>query len=227
MRYPKTIDVLAATLDLDGVRVADIGCGDGTLARLIAGYGASVTGIDPNPSQIAKARAQAPVKDETFVEGVAEHLPMDDASVRLVVFSNSLHHVPVESQPAALAEASRILEPGGALFISEPLAEGAQFELGRLIHNEASVRAKALEAIRTAGRWGLDGEHESVHIQAYHFPDFATFVTRQIAVEPERGPIIAENAAAIEAAFHRLGVPTAEGWRFEQPIRINLLRKRA
>ena len=48
-------EVIEETLTLDGARVADIGCGDGSLVRLMTRMGAQVTGVDPADGQIARA----------------------------------------------------------------------------------------------------------------------------------------------------------------------------
>ncbi len=46
-------EVIEELLELDGARVADIGCGDGALTRLMTRLGARVTGIDPSEGQLA------------------------------------------------------------------------------------------------------------------------------------------------------------------------------
>lgn len=225
--YKKNSDVLQESVALGGKVVLDIGCGDGALARLMAGQGAHVIGIETNPVQLAKARATPRVADEAFCLGSAQALPMTDGMADVVVFSNSLHHVPVAFQPQALSEAARVLKAGGTLFIAEPLAEGPHFDMTRIVEDETVVRAKALEAIHAAGRWGLEAVGEQVHISANSFPDFEALRQRQIAVDAERAAIVAARQDELRAAFERLGQRTDKGWSFDQPMRINLLRKRA
>lgn len=53
-------EVIEELLALDGARVADIGCGDGALTRLMTRLGARVTGVEPSADQLARARAAAP-----------------------------------------------------------------------------------------------------------------------------------------------------------------------
>ncbi len=225
--YKKNSDVLQESVALEGKLVLDIGCGDGALARLMAGQGAHVIGIETSPVQLAKARATPRVADEAFCLGSAQALPMTDGMADVVVFSNSLHHVPVAFQPQALAEAARVLKPGGTLFIAEPLAEGPHFDMTRIVEDETVVRTKALEAIHAADRWGLEAVSEQVHISANSFPDFEALRQRQIAVDAERAAIVAARQDELRAAFERLGQRTDKGWLFDQPMRINLLRKRA
>lgn len=227
MIYKKNSDILLETISLKDKIVVDVGCGEGALVRLMAGQGAHVTGLEINLAQLAKARATPLVADETYIEGVAQALPMNDASVNVVVFSNSLHHVPVDDQARALAESARVLSLDGMIFISEPLAEGRYFSVVSLIHDETVVRAKALEAIRAAGHWGLEPVREIFLLQKNRFTDFDAFRRRQIAVDPVRAPIVVEQEAEIRAAFERHGKKGDDGWSFDQPMRINLLRKRA
>ncbi len=133
-------EVIEELLELDGARVADIGCGDGALTRLMTRLGARVTGIEPSAGQLSRARAAELAGDEVYLQGVAEALPLPDASLDVVLFFNSLHHVPVEHQARALAEAARALKPGGRLCVIEPLARGPHFQANRIIEDETEVR---------------------------------------------------------------------------------------
>ncbi|MBM3345838.1 MAG: class I SAM-dependent methyltransferase [Betaproteobacteria bacterium] len=122
-------DIMTELVPLAGRVALDVGCGEGRFTRLMAGAGAHVTGIEPGPQQIRRALAQPRAADEAYVEAGAESLPAAAGSVDLVVFFNSLHHVPVAGMDRALAEARRVLRPGGQLYIAEPLAEEPQFDL--------------------------------------------------------------------------------------------------
>ena len=118
-------DVVRESLTLKGARVLDVGCGDGTLVRMMAREGAKVIGLEISEDQLVRARTASPVADETYRVGRAEALPFDDNAFDIVVIFNSLHHVPVAAQDKALAESARVLKSGGFLFVMEPLAQGA------------------------------------------------------------------------------------------------------
>ncbi|MGE4281718.1 MAG: class I SAM-dependent methyltransferase, partial [Magnetospirillum sp.] len=96
MQRRRNADVIVETLDLEGKRVVDVGCGDGHLTRLMAKHGAHVLGVECSPRQLAKAWKADKVADERIVEGVGQALPAEDASADIVVFFNSLHHIPLE-----------------------------------------------------------------------------------------------------------------------------------
>src|SRR5690606_11523030 len=121
--------VCSAVAQLQGLRILEIGCGGGGLARQLAAEGAIVTGIDPLAQLIAKARANAPAA--RFEIATAEALPFADHVFDLAVMVNSLHHVPIALMGAALRESKRVLTKGGTLVIVEPLASGNFFEAMR------------------------------------------------------------------------------------------------
>lgn len=221
----KNAELLPELVDLKDRRVLDAGCGDGGLARVMAGCGAHVTGIDASHRQLAKARAAAKVADENYFDAVAQCLPFSDESFDVVVFANSLHHVPVEDQPQALAEAARVMVPGGVLYISEPLAEGSFFQVTRLIDDETEVRAKALEALHAADRLGLTEIREIIHINPIRHRDFASFSQRMAAIDSLRDARLEEKADILRHAFESNGRQEEDGWHFDQPTRINILKK--
>lgn len=108
----------------DGLRLLDVGCGTGTLAILAArlgGSGARVTGIDPAPRQIARARAKARRAglDIDFRQGVIEDLPFDEESFDAVTSTLMMHHLPDELKARGLSEIGRVLEPGGRVVIAD------------------------------------------------------------------------------------------------------------
>ncbi len=98
-----------------GSRVLDIGSGGGFLAATLSGAGYNVIGIDP---------ALAAVRDATkhvaasFVVAAGEALPFADGAFEAVVCSEVLEHV--ENPDAVVAEASRVLRPGGVFLFTLP-----------------------------------------------------------------------------------------------------------
>lgn len=104
--------------DLTGA-VVEVGAGHGGNFALYPPGVTSVLAVEPEPTlraaaTAAAARASVPV---TVVDGLAEDLPLPDASVDAAVFSLVL--CSVSSVPRALAEARRVLRPGGAVVAYE------------------------------------------------------------------------------------------------------------
>ena len=94
-----------------GTRLLDVACGSGVVTAAALRRGCVVAGVDFSPAMLAEARQQAP--DATFHEADAEALPLPGASVDAVVSNFGLHHFPFPAR--ALAEAHRVLRPGGRL----------------------------------------------------------------------------------------------------------------
>ncbi|CCQ74450.1 methyltransferase domain-containing protein [Magnetospira sp. QH-2] len=221
----RNADSLIETLALKDKRVLDVGCGGGHIARLMAGQGAHVIGLDPNPVQLRIAEAETPVADETYQAAGGEALPFDDESMELVVLFNSLHHLPPETMAPALREAARVLVPGGHLYISEPVAEGPFFTLMQPIDDETEVRALALAAIDNAEDHGLREITRAVHLHPMRYPDYETFAQRIGNIDPTRRAKFAALDARMRAAFEELGETRDDGVWFHQPTRTHLLGK--
>lgn len=117
--YHRTIAVplMLDLLDLrSGERLADLGCGHGILAPPIAGLGARYVGVDLSTRLIAEARRNH-ARQGRFVVGDATALPghrlLPEQGFDAVSFLLSIQDInPLEP---AMAEAARLLRPGGRL----------------------------------------------------------------------------------------------------------------
>jgi ubiquinone/menaquinone biosynthesis C-methylase UbiE len=116
-----------------GGSVLDVGCGTGTFAISLAASrpDAEVIGIDGDPEILALARAKRGADAVEWREGLAGELPFEDGSFDVVTTSLVLHHLLREQKREAMAEARRVLKPGGGFFIADwgrphdPLMSGA------------------------------------------------------------------------------------------------------
>lgn len=103
---------------LPGDRVVDVGCGPGNAVRLAATAGARATGVDPSAEMLRVARAATRGRDDVrWIWGSAEDIPLADACTSVVWTVASVHHW--TDVVAGLAEAHRVLEPGGRLLAIE------------------------------------------------------------------------------------------------------------
>lgn len=103
-----------------GMRLADIGCGPGSLPREVLAIEpkASVYGIDPDRDMLSSARERTDGRP-VYTLGFAQALPFADESIDVVTMTLLLHHLTRPNKERALAEARRVLRPGGRLFVTD------------------------------------------------------------------------------------------------------------
>lgn len=100
--------------------VGDLGCGTGRVAEALAPFVARVVAVDDSAAMLEAARERLARFDHVEVrEGRLEALPLDDATLDAALIALVLHHLP---EPArAIAEAARVLKPGGELLVVDML----------------------------------------------------------------------------------------------------------
>jgi ubiquinone/menaquinone biosynthesis C-methylase UbiE len=118
---PWAKDLLETAALAPGMRVLDVACGTGVVARLAAaqvGPTGRVAGVDSNEAMLAIARAQpAPIGAQVeWWQGDATKLPFPEAEFDRVLCQHGLQYVP--DRTAALGEMKRVLASGGRLALS-------------------------------------------------------------------------------------------------------------
>jgi SAM-dependent methyltransferase len=162
--WARALGLLMPPLD-----VADLGCGDGYLTIEAARWAKKVIAVDRSNDVLTRGRELSKrrgVKNITWKRGELQRVPIDDASMDLVLLSQALHHA--EEPRVALAEAHRILRPGGRVLVLD-LRE----------HNEAWVTS-------TLGdRWlGFDDKSLRALLEATGFKDVTVRVGASHAGDP-------------------------------------------
>jgi len=219
------LEVLVELVPLAGQDIIELGCGAAGLARKLLNRhpDCRVTGLEVDERQHAKNLA-APQAGLHFLAGVAQVIPFADASFDLVLMLKSLHHVPTASLAQSLSEAARVLCPGGYLYVSEPVYDGAFNEVIRLFNDEGVVRAAAQaaldDAVRTGG-WAQAAERR--FDMPVIFKDFADFEQRMMRPTFADHHIDEARLALVRAAFEpHLGTG---GAHFMRPMHVRLLRR--
>ena len=127
----------------------DVGCGTGFLIDLLAKqHPARYAGLDLSSEMIRMAEGKR-IEGAAFVVGSADKLPFPDASFDIVTCSQSFHHYPYPEK--AMAEALRVLKPGGLYILSDTGIGG----IGGWIDNHILFRLSRSGDCHTTNRHGI------------------------------------------------------------------------
>lgn len=220
------MDVIQELLPLDGARVLELGCGAAEKTRQIAEQTGVVEIVAAEVDQIQhrKNLDAGALPGVTFKSYGAEAIAEPDASFDAVVMFKSLHHVPLDRMDQALEEIRRVLKPGGLAYFSEPVFAGEFNEILRLFHDESAVRRAAFEALCRAVAGGVLVLETEVFfknvIRLKSFTQFEQGILQATHTEHDLSPaLLARVCAKFESYAGK------DGYRFEIPNRVDLLRK--
>jgi SAM-dependent methyltransferase len=147
------------------MRLLDVGCGPGTITAALAGIVGTAIGVDIEPNAIAAAKQLAAHSGAThlsFVEADMTALPFESGAFDAVFFHAVLYHQSPAKLTETLAEARRVLKPGGVLGTRDADVGG------NILHPE-------LDGVRLAlDLWQRWYEHDD--------PDALCFGRRQSAI---------------------------------------------
>jgi SAM-dependent methyltransferase len=133
-------DLLLGVLAPPPARIADLGCGTGTLARLLSDEGYTVDGLDFSPAMIQRARAKLP--EGRFAIGDAADPALEAFAYDVVLSRHVLWAMP--DPEAAIGRWVRLLAPGGTLVLVEGnWATGAGLPADECLRIVRTVRAEA------------------------------------------------------------------------------------
>lgn len=214
---PVSAGLLRAADLQPGLRVLDVACGTGVIARLAAekvGPTGSVTGVDISPDMIEVAKATpwpAGVPVEWRV-GDATSLPLADGTHDVVMCQMGLMFM--ENKPASLTEMHRVLAPGGRLVVNTPGNIQPVFEimeqavvdhispkLGRFVRAVFSMHDPdaVAELLRDAGFNLVTSTTTTATLQ---LPSPAEFLWQYINLTP-MAPFVAEASEEARSALER------------------------
>ncbi|HER43940.1 MAG TPA: class I SAM-dependent methyltransferase [Candidatus Eisenbacteria bacterium] len=199
---------------LEGTRVLDVGCGLGGKTVAYTEAGAEAFGVDISTDNVAAAVRFAASRGRRarFVVGDAASLPFADASFGLVVANDSMEHF---ADPAlAAADLSRILAPGGRLFLfftpwRSPLGSHL-YDYIRMPWCHLLLPERVIEEVlRLALR--KRGEPDPAGRAALLMDEFRTELNR---ITVRRYRRIIGGRSELETVFERLRPPKFESLRF-------------
>jgi SAM-dependent methyltransferase len=177
---------MASIAPWTGRSVLDVGCGTGFHLPRFAGTAGAVVGVEPHPSLVAIARRRTrALANVTVLEGLAEQLPLPDASVD-VVHARWAYFFGPGCEPG-LAELARVVRRGGTAFVIDNDATRSTFG-GWFARGYPMVDAAAVERFWTSRGW----QREPLDIRW----EFTSRADLEAVVRIELPPVVAEDALA-------------------------------
>ncbi|MEM8617228.1 MAG: class I SAM-dependent methyltransferase [Pseudomonadota bacterium] len=122
--------------DQTQTKVLDLACGTGGfMAQVLSALPRlNLTGIDLSPPYAEKARQATKAWPQAdVVEGLAEDLPFEAGQFDAITNIYLFHELPPRIRPRVIAEAARVLKPGGALIIGDSLQFGDVADLDGIL----------------------------------------------------------------------------------------------
>ncbi len=163
--------------------IADLGAGEGAFALLLAQRAKKVIAVDTSAKMLEVGRDQAlryGVENIEFRLGDMEEIPIADAEVDLVFFSQSLHHALHPER--AVEQAFRILAPGGRIVLLDLVKH--RFEEARELYADEWLGFSEAEVEDMLEKAGFrDAQTSVVHKEA-ETPQFQTLLA--VANKPSR-----------------------------------------
>jgi len=155
--------------------IADLGAGEGTFSQLLARRSKKVIAVDNSDKMVEYGRELARkhgVKNLEYRKGDLEAVPIRDAAVDLAFFSQALHHA--QHPERAVAEALRILKPGGRIVVLDLLRHN--YEEAREMYADLWLGFTEVELTRFLRQAGFKNIETSVVHSEESAPHFETLL---------------------------------------------------
>jgi ArsR family transcriptional regulator len=155
--------------------IADLGAGEGAFALLLAERAKKVIAVDTSARMVEVGREQARrhgIKNVEYRLGDMEEIPIEDSSVDLVFFSQSLHHALHPER--AVADAWRILHPGGRIILLDLVKH--RFEEARELYADEWLGFSESEVESMLEKAGFKDIETSVVHKEPETPQFQTLL---------------------------------------------------
>ncbi len=155
--------------------IADLGAGEGTFSQLLAQRAERVIAVDNSEKMVefgADLAAKNRIGNLEYRRGDMEKLPIDDASVDLAFFSQSLHHA--QHPDRAVKEAFRILRPGGRIAVLDLMKH--HFEEARELYADLWLGFAEVDLVGFLKKAGFEAIESTVVHKEEQAPYFETLL---------------------------------------------------
>lgn len=220
------IATILAHADIAGKAVLEVGCGTGRITRDLARYAARVVAVDPDADALAHARQRVPAANVTFRTIAADFSDFcaaaGESRFAAVLYTLSLHHVPVAEMGDHLRTVAGLVADGGMIVVVEPGEGGSFTELkerfGAGSGDERPAQEAAIRAMHALAGWAV-GETVRFRI-LFQFADADDVIAAKFPDFAKRSAAVQQEILAF-LATHR----TATGIVLDAGRQLNVLRR--
>jgi ubiquinone/menaquinone biosynthesis C-methylase UbiE len=155
--------------------IADLGAGEGTFSQLLAQRAQQVIAVDNSEKMVEYGRMMAKkngVRNLEYRRGDLEEVPIETATLDLAFFSQALHHAQHPEQ--AMAEAYRILKPGGRVAVLDLVRHN--FEQARELYADVWLGFTEAEILRSLRKAGFRDVQTAIVHREDESPHFETLM---------------------------------------------------
>ncbi len=164
------------------LEVADLGAGEGTFSQLLARRAKHVIAVDNSEKMVeygADLARKHGIENLDYRQGDIEAVPIADQSIDLAFFSQALHHA--QHPERAVAEAWRILKPGGRIVVLDLMRH--TYEEAREMYADLWLGFTEVEVRRYLEQSGFKNVETSVVHREEESPHFETMLA--VAAKPQ------------------------------------------
>ncbi len=160
-----------------GKEVLEIGCGKGRITRDLAKHAKRVLATDPDAAALAFARSGIDAANVEFIQAPTGVPDLPPESFDLVIYTLSLHHVPLAEMSGSLRAAAKLLRKSGVIAVIEP-GDGGSFSeskerFGAGSGDERTERESAIRAMHALEGWIV--EETILFRTLFRFHDYDDF----------------------------------------------------
>lgn len=171
------IATLLSCCGISGKDLLEIGCGKGRITKDLAKYARRVVACDPDSTVLEVAQREISAENVEFVQAPTGVPDLPARSFDVVIYTLSLHHVPVGEMSGSLRKAASLLRDGGVIVVIEP-GDGGSFteakeRFGAGSGDERTAKKAAICAMSALDGWAME-EQILFHTQ-FQFDSYEDF----------------------------------------------------
>jgi len=176
------IAMILSQCDLSGKVILEIGCGQGRITRDLADHAQRVVASDPDAASLEAARRAIAANNVEFVPAPTGVPDLPAMSFDMVIYTLSLHHVPVAEMTDSLNQAAALLKKDGVIMVIEPGESGsftlAKEQYGAGSGDERPAKEAAIRAMCTLDGWAME---ETINFYTqFQFDNDQDFFTKML-----------------------------------------------